>query len=60
MANIERKETRTEFWRRKDNEVSLTEDLGVDGVKILKRVLKKKDRLNWIHLNKDRYKWSFL
>jgi len=54
------KETHTEFWRGNENEISLTEDLSIDGTKILKCILKKKDRLNWIHLTENRYKWSFL
>lgn len=35
MSNIARKEMRTEFWWRNENELSLTEDLGIDGMKIL-------------------------
>jgi hypothetical protein len=37
-----------------ENEISLTEDLGIDGTIILKCILKKNDRPNWIHLTKDR------
>jgi hypothetical protein len=54
MANIARKETRTEFWRLNEKEISRTEDLVIDEMTILKCILKKKDWLNWIHLTQGR------
>jgi hypothetical protein len=55
VTNIVRREMRTEFWRGNEKEISLTEDMGVAGMIILKCVLKKKDGLNWINLTQDRY-----
>jgi len=58
VTNIMRRETRTDLAGKREGNNPYWRS-GLDGMKILKHILKKKDRLSWIHLTQDRYKWSF-